>query len=179
MSVGLTLIHKFHLELRHLIDLLLTHRLTQHVGLAARKVGEESGEKHDLFLIDGDAIRLLEILLHDGVYVEVKCQASTYNPSFIDMNFEKIVPLEQMKGGIANAVTITVDRDFSNSDFFEGLRGFESHSETDRRGGMNLRIVDRERRDFIVLHSRKPYRIDKELMMYLDEWGVDVAVGTV
>ncbi|MDE5924283.1 MAG: DNA polymerase III subunit alpha, partial [Muribaculaceae bacterium] len=34
----------------------------------------------------------------DAVYVEVKCQASTYNPSFIDMNFEKIVPLEQMKG---------------------------------------------------------------------------------
>ncbi len=55
-------------ELRfHRIDnvlLLLTHGLTQSIRLATSKVGQKTRQQHDLLLIDGDAIRILEIFFH-------------------------------------------------------------------------------------------------------------------
>ena len=46
--------------------LLLTHRLTQCVGLATGEVGELAREEHHLLLIDRDAVGVLQILLHAG-----------------------------------------------------------------------------------------------------------------
>lgn len=43
---------------------LLTHRLAERVGLAAGEVGQQTGEQHDLLLIDRHAISVLEELLH-------------------------------------------------------------------------------------------------------------------
>ena len=57
-------------ELRlHLFNdglLLLSHGLAQLVALTAGEVGEQSAQQHHLLLIDGDAIGILQIFLHDG-----------------------------------------------------------------------------------------------------------------
>lgn len=115
----------------------------------------------------------------DAIYMKVSCRASTFNPDFLDTNFEEIIPLDQIKGNIGNAVRITIANNFSNSEFLAGLRNFESSSETDRKGDFYIRILDMERKQFITLHTRKKYRIDKELIQYLEEWGVDTQVSTL
>ena len=46
--------------------LLLTHRLTQSVGLATGEVGKLAREEHHLLLVDRDAVGVLQILLHAG-----------------------------------------------------------------------------------------------------------------
>ena len=50
----------------HDILFLLTHGFAQSIALAAGEVGQQSAQQHDLFLIDCDAIGVLQILLHDG-----------------------------------------------------------------------------------------------------------------
>ena len=115
----------------------------------------------------------------DAVYVKVRCQASPFNPSFIDTNFEEVVSLENMKGRVANGVMLTMEKTFDNKDFFSQLASFESKSEDDRRGHLYIRLVDIERKQYVTLHSRKKYRVDKEFMLFLDEWGIDRRVSTV
>ena len=66
MAVLHPLAHEFHLELRHLVNLLLAHGLAEHVAFSSGEVGEEARQEHHLLLIDRDAVGLLQILLHDG-----------------------------------------------------------------------------------------------------------------
>ncbi len=57
------------LELIHDIHELFAHRLAQLVALAARETGQETRKKHHLFLVDRDAVGILEVFLHQGVVV--------------------------------------------------------------------------------------------------------------
>ena len=49
--------------------MLLAHGLAQNVGLSQRKAGHLAGDLHHLFLVDDDAIGLLENLLQDRVRI--------------------------------------------------------------------------------------------------------------
>ncbi len=48
----------------HLFSLLLAHRPTHQIGLAECVAGQLLGELHDLFLVDNNAVRVAENLLH-------------------------------------------------------------------------------------------------------------------
>ncbi len=64
MSVGLSPLKEQGLQGVHLVNKFLTHSLAQRVTLAACEVGQQARQKHDLFLIDGYSISVLQILLH-------------------------------------------------------------------------------------------------------------------
>ena len=66
VSVGFTAVHEFAFQFLQDGHLLLTHRFPEFVALTTCEVGEQAAEQHDLFLIDGYAVRILEIFLHDG-----------------------------------------------------------------------------------------------------------------
>ena len=66
VSVFLSAFVEKFLQLVHLLYLLLTHGLAQRVALAAGEVGQLSAQEHHLLLIHGDAVGILEILLHAG-----------------------------------------------------------------------------------------------------------------
>ena len=66
MAVGLSTFQEQSLELIHLRNKLFTHRLTQRVALASREVGQQTRQKHDLFLIHSHPIGILQVFLHDG-----------------------------------------------------------------------------------------------------------------
>ncbi|MDE6811298.1 MAG: DNA polymerase III subunit alpha [Muribaculaceae bacterium] len=120
-----------------------------------------------------------KVLVGDAVYMKVSCRASSFNPDFLDTNFEEITPLEQIKGKISNAVRITIPKSFSNREFFSSLKDFESNSDNDRKGDFYIRLLDIERKQYITLHTRKKYRIDKEFIQFLEGWGVDMQISTV
>ena len=50
----------------HLVDQLLTHRLTQGITLATGKVGQQTRQQHDLLLIDRNAVGVFQVTLHHG-----------------------------------------------------------------------------------------------------------------
>ena len=57
------------LEFVHYVHELLAHGLAKLVRLATSEAGEKSRQKHDLFLIDRDAVGILQILLHQRMVV--------------------------------------------------------------------------------------------------------------
>ena len=120
-----------------------------------------------------------KLIVGDAVYIKVNCRASSYNPNYIDTSFDEITPLESKKGKLANAVRITLDRHFNNQEFLNALKNFESKSDDDRKGDFYMRLLDMERKQFLTIHSRKKYRLDKEFMMFLEEWGVDNTLTTL
>ena len=61
---GHTLFHELFVQFLHLGQLLLTHRLTQRIGLASREIGQLAREQHHLLLIDANAVGVLQILFH-------------------------------------------------------------------------------------------------------------------
>ena len=63
-QLGHTLFHELAIELLHLGQLLLTHCLTQRVGLTTGEIGQLAREQHHLLLIDADAVSVLQVLLH-------------------------------------------------------------------------------------------------------------------
>ena len=66
MSVGFTTFVEENLEFVHFLDLLLAHGFAEGVALAAGESCQLAGEKHDLLLVYGDAIGVLEVLFHAG-----------------------------------------------------------------------------------------------------------------
>ena len=64
VTIRCTTCQELRLEFHQLRENLLTHRLTQCVGLASGEVSEQSREQHHLLLIDGDTVGVLQVLLH-------------------------------------------------------------------------------------------------------------------
>ena len=52
------------LQVVHLLDELLTHSLAQGVALASREACKLAAEEHDLLLVYGDSVSVLEVFLH-------------------------------------------------------------------------------------------------------------------
>ena len=70
VAVFLAALHELALEVVHLVDELLTHGLAQRVALAAGKVCQQTRQQHHLLLVDGDAVGVLEVLVHLGDVVD-------------------------------------------------------------------------------------------------------------
>ena len=64
MSVRQTSGEELVLEFGHDLDLLLSHRLTQLVGLTLGEAGQLLGQQHDLLLVDRHAVGVVQVLLH-------------------------------------------------------------------------------------------------------------------
>ena len=108
----------------------------------------------------------------DAIMISTRFQQNPFNPSYIDMKIEDVQNLDKVQGNIANAVRLTLDSRYNDEKFFTSLKEFESKSDTDRKGDLYLRLLDCERKQYITIHSRKKYRIDKELMSFLEAWGI-------
>ena len=66
MAVLLSTRNEFRLHVVQLVTQFLTHRLTQGIGLTTGEVRQQTRQKHDLLLVDRNAVGILQILLHDG-----------------------------------------------------------------------------------------------------------------
>ena len=69
VSVLLSAGDEFGFHVVQLVAQLLTHGLTQGIRFASGKVGQQTRKKHDLLLVDGDAVRILQVLFHDRYIV--------------------------------------------------------------------------------------------------------------
>ena len=114
----------------------------------------------------------------DAVFIKAKFQASRYNPSYIDMQIEEVLPLDAIKGQRADKLMITIDSLYNDEKFFSELRQFESNSDADRKGDIYVRLLDYTHKQYLTVHSRKKYRVDKELVTFLEGWGINFRVSS-
>lgn len=136
-----------------------------------------------------------KFIVGDALYIKTKFQRGRFNPDFLDMEICEITPLEDMKGKLANAIQLTIDRNYDDDEFFKSLSKFiiniemkaddESELSTTigasrlRKGDLYLRIFDKDRKQVISIHSRKKYQLDKDFISMLDGWGIMYKISTI
>ncbi len=113
----------------------------------------------------------------DAVLLKIKAVPSRFNPQETDTVIEDVVDLDRMKGTVANAVTIYLDSRFKDEKFFKELHSFKGDDV--RRGDLYLDVIDTESRQDIRLHSRHRYNVSKDMVKFLEGWGVKFRIHTV
>lgn len=111
-----------------------------------------------------------------AIYLKMSFSAG-YNTNFVDINFDQAIEIEKIKGTIANSVTVCINSRFDNKDFFNGLSKFSENPV--RPGDIYIEFVDIERKQTLKVHSRKKFDISRELVQYLEEWGVTFKIETI
>lgn len=112
---------------------------------------------------------------NDAVYVTLSYRPRRYSPDRMDMNIEQIESLDEVKGKVANQVTIYLPMDYHDTDLFEKL---SRHQGETRKGDLYLELIDMESKQTIKIHSRKRISVDMNLMDILENYGINYNVST-
>lgn len=112
---------------------------------------------------------------NDAVYVTLSYRPSRYSPDRMDMNIEQIESLDEVKGKVANQVTIYLPMDYHDTDLFEKL---SRHQGDTRKGDLYLELIDMESKQTIKIHSRRRISVDMNLMDILENYGIKYNVST-
>lgn len=105
----------------------------------------------------------------EAVYIALSYQPSKYMSDRQDMIIEEISPLQDIKGKIATQVTVSLDLNFKDDDFFAEINRLP---ESGRKGDLYLNLVDLELKQSIKVHLRKKISVDIPLMEILEKYGV-------
>ena len=111
-----------------------------------------------------------------GVILFMKIKITQGYNNFTDTEFEEIVPLENIKGNVANCATLYLDFQFANQDFFSTLEKFSVNPT--RPGELYLELIDMKSKQTIRIRSRKKFDISRDLVRFLDEWGIKYRITT-
>ena len=106
---------------------------------------------------------------NDFIRIRVRVSASNYRPGALDTRIEDVQYLQDISTSTANGVRIYIDRNFNQEEFFDQLMKFTSK---DRPGDLFMKIFDRERNQLISVHSRRKFPITRDLVNFLEDWGV-------
>ncbi|MDE6787311.1 MAG: DNA polymerase III subunit alpha, partial [Muribaculaceae bacterium] len=110
-------------------------------------------------------------------YIKSQVQSKMFNPAEFELKVVDVTPLEEMKGGIANTLTILLDRNVVDNEVFDYLGSLELKPER-RSGELYLNIYDKERQQSIKIHSRKRIPLDRSVLNQLDSMSVRYNVTT-
>ena len=110
---------------------------------------------------------------NDFVRVKVSVNAHPYKAGFLDTRIEDVQYLQDIAPFTSNAIRIYLDRNFNQPEFFQKLMQFEAK---DRPGDLYMKIFDRDRNQLINIHSRRKIPITKELIEFLEDWGIHFEV---
>lgn len=115
---------------------------------------------------------------HEGeaIFIALSYTPSRYQPDRTDMNIVKIEPLENIKGKIANSLTIFLDVDYNNDELFKKIN---ERTGNKRSGELYLELIDRKTRQSVKIHSRRRYDIDIDMIELLEANGVRFKVSTM
>ena len=117
-----------------------------------------------------------KIQQNDFIRVRVRVSASTYRPGALDTRIEDIEYLQDIAPRTANAVRIYIDRNFNHPEFYNKVMEFKGPK---REGEFFLKIFDREKNQMISIHSRKKINVNKDLIDFLENWGIHFEILSV
>lgn len=113
---------------------------------------------------------------NDFVRIRVRVSNSTYRIGSLDTKIEDMEFLQDISKTTANAIRIYLDRNFSQPEFYNQLMAF---TPDERPGELYIKIFDREKNQLINVHSRKKFPINKEMVKFLQDWGIKFDVLSV
>ena len=112
----------------------------------------------------------------EPVYLKISYTESRFNPDRIDVSFDEIHPLEDMKGKIANAIMLFIDMQYKDKDFFQAITGIKDKS---RPGDLYIDLVDSGKKCNVRVHARKKIPLNKELVDLLENNGIRFKMATI
>lgn len=121
-------------------------------------------------------------IIGDAVMINVNVQASRYNPNYTDINIREVTNLEDVKGKLANILKLTLYRDHKDDTILQAVldRAFDvKEGQTDiRKGKLEIQLIDIERNQAITIRSRKPIKLDKDLITSLTDMAIPFKIET-
>ena len=138
---------------------------------------EDFSGAHDFRIFSRDLEHVRnKIVEGDMIYLKFNVVPARYDPTKTMTNLEEINYLDNIKGNVANKLSLFIDRHFANEEFFKTLMSFPA---TERPGDLFLNIYDPESRQVITIHSRKKFPVTKKVINLLEEWGIKYKVETL
>ena len=111
----------------------------------------------------------------DAVMVQITCKPGRYDANRMDMNIDSIQNLESVKGKIANNLTLFMEMEYNDTEFFQEL---QKHTGGKRNGDLFIGVIDKRTKQTVRLHSRKRYSIDMDMMSLVKSHGIQFQVST-
>ena len=103
----------------------------------------------------------------DAVFVKLNYTAGRYDPERVDMNIEEISSLENIKGKVANAVTLFMDMRSKNVGCLDQILNCSDKS---RPGQLFIDLIDGDTRQVVRIHSKMRVPINRETVNILEEY---------
>lgn len=107
------------------------------------------------------------------IMLKIFYKPSKFDPSQSFQTVEEIIDLDSIKGKIANSITIFLDLNYKNPDFFEQMKKLEDKS---RPGELYIELLDADTRQTLKVHSKKKIPITRELVTMLEECEISFKV---
>lgn len=107
-----------------------------------------------------------KFIIGEAVMVKINYTQGRFDPTRADMNIDEVIPLESVKGKLANSITVFMDLNFKNPDFFAQLKTLEDKS---RPGEFFMELIDLETRQTLKVHSKHKIPINRQLVNLLEE----------
>lgn len=105
----------------------------------------------------------------DAVMLKINVAAAKYNSDFLDLNIDRVIYLDDVKGKIANAITIFLNMNDINPILFQELSALDASV---RPGQMTVEVIDPELNQRLTLRSRRKFPVNRDLINLLEEHGI-------
>lgn len=102
----------------------------------------------------------------DTAYVKIAFTPGRFDPTKPNMQIESVSSLDDIKGKVANIVSVLVDINQENRELFSELENLESKEK--RVGDLFFELYDARSRQKVKVRARKPISIDKRLIEKLE-----------
>lgn len=112
-----------------------------------------------------------------AVFIKGRVQGKMYNPVDLEFKVMEVASLDSIRGSVANALEVIIDRNVEDKELFDYLASIEAVPDS-RSGSLYLSLYDRERQQAIRIHSRKKIRLDKTVVDRLDAMAVKFKILT-
>ena len=105
----------------------------------------------------------------EPVIIHLSVKAAKYNPDFKDITIEHVTNVENVKGKIANVITLFININDTNPILYKELQALDS---TKRPGQLIIEAIDPDTNQRLTMRSRKKFPVSRELVTLLEDNGV-------
>ncbi len=113
-----------------------------------------------------------------AVLIRGMVQPHRFRPGENEFKIAEVLPLDGIRGAVANAMSIYLDVNHRDGEFFRKLGELKAADDS-RKGDLYMEIYDRESRQAIRLRSRHKIPLDKNTVRFVESYGVPFKVLTV
>ena len=109
-------------------------------------------------------------IIGSALFIRAKAIRSNSDETKIDLNITNMDYLENLSGHAIESLTLMLDTNFKEKDFFTAIQKLEPHPESD--GTLYLLFTDIKSAQSIKIKLGKKVPLTRELINILDDWKI-------